>query len=162
VAWTPEGLYVAALANTYVDPNFLAYEDEFPASEAFQLHVVVDVQGRLHHFVVYLVPYTDPRLPDGFGLMPRLYRSAHGKPARPLPVQGRVQRLNRNLPHIALEAFFPADWIGIKQLAPNMTLKMNIGLTNYYNEHAMVWSGPPSLKDMEAPGSLKTVLLKDK
>ena len=31
LAWSPEGLYLATLANTYVDPAFLAYQGELPA-----------------------------------------------------------------------------------------------------------------------------------
>jgi hypothetical protein len=160
LAWKPEGLYLASLANTYVDPDFLHYNGEFPLSESFQIHLLIEVKGAIEHFGIHLVPQKDPRFPDGFEVVPKLYRYSGGKPVESLPVQGRVQRLNKSLPHTAVEAFFPAAWLGKDHLEPGSRLRMNIILSSYYREMMMTWSGEPSLRNLENPGSLRTVLLK--
>jgi hypothetical protein len=145
MTWTPEGLYLASLANTYVDPRFLAYEGDFPLSEAFQLELTVEAEGKSRQFAVYLIPRANPLFPDGFEVQPRLYRMLDGKPSELLPVRGRIQRLDKSLPHMALEAFLPAEWVGLKNLQPGMKLRLSISMTSYYRELTMRWAGTVSL-----------------
>ncbi len=159
MTWTPEGLYLATLANTYVDPDFLYHEGEFPLAETFQIHVLVECDGVSKHFGIHLVPRKNPQFPDGFEISPKLFRYAGGSPGDSLPVEGHVQRLSKSLPHMAVEAFLPAAWLGKERLEPGAKLRMNILLTTYYGEMTMVWSGEPSLKNMGDPGSMRTVLL---
>ncbi|MGV8073165.1 MAG: hypothetical protein AB2L11_01195 [Syntrophobacteraceae bacterium] len=161
LAWSPEGIYLASIANTYVDPAFLAYEGDFPLSEAFQIHFVVQVGEKINHFAIHLIPKPNPEFPDGFEVLPILYRYKDEMPTERLPVQGRVQRLDKSLPHMAVEAFFPAEWFGMKQLQPETILKANVHLANYYNEHIMSWSGSPSLQSVEDPRSLKAIVLRN-
>jgi hypothetical protein len=161
VTWTPEGIYLASIANTYVNPTFLSYEGEFPSSEAFQLHLSVEIDGKLNHFAIYLIPHDAPLLPDGFDVSPRLYRLVEGKPSELLPAPGHVQRINKSLPHMHLEAFFPAQWLGLKELQTGMKLRMNVALMSYYRELTMTWAGSPTLRSLEDPGSLRTIVLKD-
>ena len=161
VAWAPEGLYLATIANTFVDPKFLAYQGEFPASEAFQIHLFVEAGGGRNHFAVFLIPREEPLSYDGFEVEPRLFRYRDGNPSEPLPAKGHVQRFNKSLPHMVLEAFIPVEWLGLNRLEPGMELKMNIALMSYYRELTMTWSGTPTLRDAENPGSLRTIMLRD-
>jgi len=160
LTWTPEGIYLASLANTYVDPKFLAYRGEFPVSEAFQLHLMVETDGHVHHYAIYLVPEPNPALPDGFDVVPRLYRYEDGKQPELLSISGRAQRLNKSLPHMALEAFFSAEDLGLKRLEPGMKLRMNIVLTSYYRELSMAWSGGGTMQDTQDPHTMRTVVLR--
>jgi hypothetical protein len=161
VAWAPEGLYLATIANTYVDPKFLAYQGEFPASEAFQIHLFVEAGGERNHLAVFLIPREETLSYDGFQVEPRLFRYRNGKQPELLPAQGHVQRLNKSLPHMVLEAFIPAEWLGLDRFEPGMQLKMNIALMNYYRELTMTWSGTPTLRDAEDPSALRTIMLRD-
>lgn len=161
VTWTPRGLYVASLANTFVEPEFLAHTGDFPRSESFRMVLNLEVHGRTYSFTVYLIPKSDPDLPDGFAVWPELFRSVDGKPAERLPVEGRVQRLNKALPHMTVEAFFPADSLGMKELQPGMELGMNVTLVSYYREFIMTWTGEPTLENLDNPASMRPVTLKD-
>lgn len=161
LAWASEGLYLAAIANTYFDPDFLHYDGEFPLSETFQIHLLVEEGGILRHLGIHLVPAKDPRFPDGFEIAPRLYRYKDGRPVESLPSQGHVQRLNKSLPHMAVEAFFPASWLGRERLDAGSKLRMNVVLASYYGEMTMTWSGEPNFKNLVHPASMRTVLLGD-
>lgn len=159
LTWAPEGLYLAAIANTFVDPDFLHFTGEFPLSETFQVHLLVECDGVGRHFGIHLVPHKDPRFPDGFDVGPRLFRYEEGRPVESLAIEGHVQRLTKSLPHMAVEAFLPAAWLGEGRLEAGAKLRMNILLKTYYGEMTMAWSGEPSLKAMGDPGSMRTVLL---
>jgi hypothetical protein len=62
--------------------------------------------------------------------------------------------LHKPLPHIAVEAFFPAQWLGHGRLTEGMELRMNVVLVTYYRELAMSWGGPV---DLETPGQVPTL-----
>ena len=161
LAWTPEGLYLASLANTYVDPAFLAYQGEFPLSETFQIHLLASHSGTREHYAVHLVPQPNPSFPDGFEVKPRLYRYANGSPAEELPTEGKVQRIEKSLPHMVVEAFFPAEWFGVKEFHAGLKLRMNIQIISYYREFIMSWAGTPQLQPTTIPDVLREIVLQD-
>lgn len=161
LGWAPEGLYIASIANTYVNPDFLAYEGEFPYSEAFQLHLLVEAEGKASHHVIYLLPRDNPNLPDGFEIIPKICRYGEGESLECMPTEGRVQRIEKSLPHMLLEGFFPAEWLGMERLEPGMRLRMNIVWSSYFRDFTAVWSGEPSLQSLDDPQVLRTVVLHD-
>ncbi len=161
LAWSPDGIHLASIANTFFDPNFLDYEGEFPLSECFQLHFIAEVNGSRRHYGIFLVPVPDPSLPDGFDVKPKLYRMADGKPVEPLETRGRVQRLNKSLPHMHLEAFFPAEFFGLKRLEPETRLHVEVALKNYYHEFSMGWAAPELQEGSSGPARLREVVLQD-
>jgi hypothetical protein len=159
LAWAPEGLYLASLANTYVDPEFLAYQGEFPLSETFQIHVLATTSGEPEHYAIHLVPQPNPLFPDGFEMKPRLYRYLNGQAAAQLSVEGRVQHIEKSLPHVAVEAFFPAEWFGVGKLHAGQKLRMNIQMVSFYREFIMSWTGVPQLRPTRMPEALREVVL---
>ena len=164
LAWAPEGLYLATLANTYVDPAFLANAEEFPLAETFQINLRVKPsgkRGKLQQYVIHLVPQPNPAFPDGFEVAPRLYRYAGGRPAERLDPAGHVQRIEKSLPHMVVEAFLPAAWFGVKQLHSGQTLDLNISLVTFYRELLMSWEGMPQLTPTKLPETLKQIVLLD-
>ncbi len=161
LAWAPEGLYLATMANTFVDPEFLAYEGDFPLPETFQIHLIVKVSGKPKHYAVHLVPQPNSLFPDGFEVKPRLYRYADRRPAERMAVAGRVQRIEKALPHMVVEAFFPAESFGYKSLDDGLQLEMNIHLISYYREFITSWAGLPELQPTRLPESLRPVVLRE-
>ena len=151
LAWRPEGFYLFSLSDTYVDPNFLDYKDRFPQSESFQLHFTVEADGKRNHLAVYLIAQNNPSYPDGFEIKPELFRLENGVPVQELPSEGHVQRIEKSLPHIAVEAFFPAQWFGLDELKPGMRLSANIALVSYFREFSMAWAGKPEMKQISDP-----------
>jgi len=161
LAWRPEGFYLFSLSDTYVDPNFLDYENQFPRSEAFQLHFTAQIEGGQYHFVAYLIPQNNPAYPDGFEIVPELFHVESDATGRELPVRGHLQRIEKSLPHMAVEAFFPAKWFGLDELKPGMRLKLNIALMSYYREFRMVWAGNPGTKEILEPRDFREIVLVD-
>ncbi|MGA3113563.1 MAG: hypothetical protein ABSF90_03925 [Syntrophobacteraceae bacterium] len=151
LTWRPEGFYLFSLSHTYVDPNFLDYKDSFPQSEAFQLHFTVEADGKRNHLAVYLIPENNSSCPDGFEIKPELFRMEKGVPDQKLPSEGHVQRIEKSLPHMDVEAFFPAKWFGLDELKPGMRLRANIALVSYFREFTMVWAGNPEIKQIQDP-----------
>ncbi len=159
LAWAPEGIYIFSLSNTYFDPDFLEYSGKFPYSEAFQLHFTVEAQGRKTHLATFMLPEKDAKYPDGFGINPELFRIENGRPAERIGEQGRVQRIEKSLPHMAVEAFFPASLFGLNELKPGMRLGLNIGLVSYFREFTMTLAGKPEMSDIENPSHFREVVL---
>jgi hypothetical protein len=159
LTWRPEGFYLFSLSDTYVDPNFLDYKDSFPRSEAFQLHFTVEADGKRDHLAVYLIAANNSSYPDGFEIKPELFRLEKGLPDQKLPLEGHVQRIEKSLPHVAVEAFFPAKWFGVNELKPGMRLRANIALVSYFREFAMVWAGNPEIKQISDPQVFREIVL---
>lgn len=159
LAWSPEGFYIFSLSDTFVDLNFLDYKGGFPLSEAFQLHFTVENAGTRGHFAAFLPLAMNRLSPDGFDIHPELYRMEAGKPSDSLPVAGHLQRLNKALPHVAVEAFFPAGWFGLDELRPGMHLKANIALVSYYREFTMTWAGKPGMSEINDPSEFREIVL---
>jgi hypothetical protein len=159
LAWAPEGLYVATLANTFVDPRFLAYQGEFPLAEAFQIHLMIGASGKPKHYAIYLLPQPNSLFPDGFEVKPYLYRLTNGRPAEKLPSEGKLQRIEKSLPHMVIEAFFPAEWFGAKRFRAGLKLQMNIQVMSYYRELTMSWAGTPEIYPTKLPDILRPVVL---
>jgi hypothetical protein len=161
LVWAPEGLYLATLANTFVDPQFLAYQSEFPLSETFQIHLLVRSSGKPKHYAIHLVPQPNSLFPDGFEVRPRLYRYAGGLPVERLATEGKVQHIDKSLPHMVVEAFFPADYLGFKRLHSGLKLQMNIHLMSFYRELISSWVGTPQIKPTKLPEFLRWVVLQE-
>lgn len=161
LAWAPEGIYLMSISNTYFDPKFLDYQGEFPLSEAFQLHFVMDAKTSRHHYTIYLVPEPDASLPDGFDVRPKLFRMTGSTPVEQLSTQGRVQRLSKSLPHMHLEAFLPCELFGLKRLEPGVRLRLNLGMTNYFREFTMGWASTELSPGDSGSERFREVILED-
>ncbi|MGD0398802.1 MAG: hypothetical protein ABSC04_07805 [Syntrophobacteraceae bacterium] len=159
LTWRPEGFYLFSLSDTYVDPNFLEYKAGFPRSEAFQLHFTVEADGKPRHLAVYLIPENNSSYPDGFEIKPVVFRLQKGLPDQELSPEGHVQRIEKSLPHMAVEAFFPAKWFGVDELKRGMRLRANIALVSYFREFAMVWAGKPQLEQISDPQVFTEIVL---
>ncbi len=159
MAWRPEGLYLFSLSDTFVHPDFLEYKGTFPYSESFQLHFTVEAEGKLNHIAAYLVPRNNPQFPDGFEVTPDLFRMEGGRDAEQLPAKGHIQKLNKALPHMSVEAFFPAEWFGMKELKPGMHLRVNIGLASYFREFTMAWAGKAEMEQIKDPQEFREIVL---
>ncbi len=161
LAWAPEGLYLATLANTFVDPEFLAYRGDFPLAETFQIRLQVESSGNMNQYGIHLVPQPNAAFPDGFEVKPHLYRYAEGRPTEKLPIEGKVQRVEKSLPHMVVEAFFPAAWFGAEKLRGGQKLRMNIQVMSFYREFIMSWAGTPQLQPTRLPDVLREVVLQE-
>lgn len=143
LAWSPEGLHLFNLAGNYVDLFLLDYQGEFPASEAYQLHLEIEAGGVARHFAARLLPRPHGHYAGRFELEPRLYEiKPDGSEVR-LDEKGRLQALDRPLPHIAVELFLPAGVLGFETFKPGDGFRARIWVTNFYRELTMRFDGGP-------------------
>ncbi len=159
IAWTPDGLYLALLGSNYLDFGLLDDATHFPLGETFQVHLLVDAGHGVRHLAIHLTPRKSEKYPDRLEISPELHRYADGRPAEQLPLDGRVQQLDKPLPHIGLEAFVPAADLGRARLAAGTHLRLNVTVVGYYRERTMSWAGTPSADPRAMARTLRPVVL---
>jgi hypothetical protein len=151
LAWTPDGLYLALLGSNYLDFDLIADPSHFPIGETFQVHLMVDAGHGLRHLAIHLTPRRSQKYPDRLEIEPELHRYTGGRPGERLPLAGRVQQLEKPLPHLGLEAFVPAADLGRAHLSGGTRLRMNVTVQAFYRERTMAWTR----------GALRSVILAD-
>ena len=62
LAWHPNGLYLATIGMDYMHPENVSYEESFPLSESYQLHLSAVIEGQAYHFAVHFMPHEVPFL----------------------------------------------------------------------------------------------------
>jgi hypothetical protein len=146
LSWDPNGLYLATIGMDYSNPEDLFYEDAFPLSETYQLHLLVCIAGRACHLAVHFFPEEVAFSPDdvtnargSIVLVPYLYTYSPDGLARPL-TGAAAQHLNAEAPRISCEARFPPDAFSVPCFRTGMSLKMNIVVISHYRGQEMFWS----------------------
>lgn len=144
--WNVNGLYLATIGMDYVNPEDLAYDGEFPLSETYQVHLLVFIRERAHHYAVHFIPQEAAFSPGdstnargSLILVPRLYDYASDREVRPLE-GATVQHLKAESPRISCEACFPPQLFNLASFKKGMELKMNIVVISHYRGQEMFWS----------------------
>jgi hypothetical protein len=166
LTWDPHGLYLATIGMDYMHPDHLAYEEPFPLSETYQLHLLISLQGRAYHFAIHFVPYEVEFSPTeatnargSIGFNPRLY--VYPEEGSPYPLVGaEVQHLRASAPRISCEARFPPQLFGLSRFRAGMRLRMNIVLLSHYRGQEMYWSGGTAAKTFTHPEGWRPVVLR--
>lgn len=166
LAWRAQGLYVAILGSNYMELDLLSFDRRFPLAETFQLHVIVeDEEHGHHHYAIHLIPKPSPRHSRGVDkradVEPRIYRYVDRRPVQRMPSKAHVQALDKPLPHIALESFLPAQWLGFNRLEPGQALRLNVGLVKFYRELTMSFSDRGEPEPMADSHAFRTFVLQD-
>ncbi len=150
MSWSPAGLSFFNIAGNYVDLSLLEYQGEFPLSETYQIHIMVDAGGGARHFAVHLSPRPHSVWPGRYELVPQLWRYEDGKPVERLESGGLLQALDKPLPHIQVEGLLTAQMLGVDALRPGQEVQLSVKVTNFYRELTMAW---------DDAGQAKTVIL---
>ncbi|MBF0480750.1 MAG: hypothetical protein HQK81_01740 [Desulfovibrionaceae bacterium] len=179
LCWRPEGLYFLNLASNYADLRLLDYTGEFPGSEAYQLHLFVEIEGRKRHFLARLIPEPHAKYPDRFQIRARFYDATgldagsdkgagtgadHAEKGEVEPERlpdELIHALDKPLPHVAVQGFIPAALLGLDRLEPGQRLRFNAAATSFYRELTMVYAGNPKDGDAAAAfaGQGRTLVL---
>jgi hypothetical protein len=165
LAWHPSGLYLATIGMDYMYPDDVFYENSFPLSETYQLHLLMFVEDRAHHFVVHFMPHEVTSAPDAatnasksIALIPCLYTFCPDGQSRPLS-EATVQYLNAEAPRISCEALFSSQLFGLPSFREGMKLKMNIVVISHYRGQEMFWSEGTATKTFSRPEGWRAVTL---
>jgi hypothetical protein len=165
LAWYPDGLYLATIGMDYMHPEDVAYEDSFPLSETYQLHLLASIRNRPYHFAVHFMPHDVTFSPDAatnasksIALIPYLYTYSPDGHARPLS-GAAVQHLNAEAPRISCEAHFPPALFGLPVFTEGMRLRMNIVVVSHYRGQEMFWSEGTARSTFSRPEGWRVVTL---
>jgi hypothetical protein len=165
LAWHPNGLYLATIGMDYMHPEDMSYDDTFPLSESYQLHLLVFVEGQAYHFAVHFMPRDLVFSPDdatngrgNIALIPYLY--THSPDGHQQPLSGAtVQYLNAEAPRISCEAHFPPQVFRLPLFTEGMRLKINIVVISHYRGQEMFWSEGTRTKTFNRPERWRDVIL---
>ena len=165
LTWDPNGLYLATIGMDYSNPQDVFYEETFPLSETYQLHLLLFIEQRPYHFAIHFVPEEVPFSPDAatnargsIVLVPYLYAYSPDGEARPLS-GGTAQHLRAEAPRISCEAHFPADLFGLPCFTQGMRIKMNIVVISHYRGQEMFWSDGTATNTFSRPEGWRAVML---
>jgi hypothetical protein len=165
LTWNPNGLYLATIGMDYMNPEDVFYEDSFPLSETYQLHLLVFIRGRAYHFAVHFLPQEVTFSPadatnarESIAMVPYLSTYSPDGEARPLS-GATVQQLNAEAPRISCEAHFPPELFGLPFFKKGMRLKMNIVVLSHYRGLEMFWSEGTATKTFSRPEGWRAVTL---
>jgi hypothetical protein len=165
LTWNVQGLYLATIGMDYVNPEDLAYDGEFPLSETYQVHLLVFIRERAHHYAIHFLPQEAAFSPGdstnargSLILVPRLYNYLSDGELRPL--QGAtVQHLKAESPRISCEACFPPELFNLASFKEGMELKMNIVVISHYRGQEMFWSEGTANNTFARPQGWRRVTL---
>ena len=163
--WNANGLYLATIGMDYVNPEDLAYDGEFPLSETYQVHLLLIVRERAHHYVVHFIPQEAAFSPDdstnargSIIMVPRLY--TYPADGAPRPLSGATaQHLKAESPRISCETRFPASLFNLPSFKSGMELKMNIVVISHYRAQEMFWSEGTAKNTFARPEGWRRVIL---
>jgi hypothetical protein len=165
LTWRPNGLYLATIGMDYMNPEDMFYEDTFPLSETYQLHLLVLMGDQAHHLAVHFLPDEIAFVPDAatnargsMVMTPSLYR--YSADAKMQPLSGATaQHLNAESPRVSCEAHFAPELFGVPAFVKGMRMEMNIVLISHYRGQEMFWSEGTAKKTFRRPEGWRTVTL---
>jgi hypothetical protein len=143
LAWSPQGLHVATISMDHYDPYLLAYDGEFPRSEAFRIDLGVDAGAGARRFAFFAIP-PKQSVPKGGIVQMRIEvcRMSHGNcDAVISTIPGR--QLYRWAVTLPWQAF------GISGPPADKRLRVQLAATAFYGSHWMSLGGIAPAKAME-------------
>jgi hypothetical protein len=165
LTWHPKGLYLATIGMDYMHPADVSYEESFPLSETYQLHLLAFVESRAYHFAVHFMPRDLAFSPDdatnargNIALVPYLYTYSRDGHSQTLS-GATVQYLNAEAPRISCEVHFPSRLFELPFFREGMKLKMNIVVISHYRGQEMFWSEGTGTKTFTRPEGWRAVTL---
>jgi hypothetical protein len=165
LAWDPKGLYLATIGMDYIHPENVSYDESFPLSETYQVHLLVFIRRQAYHFAVHFMPHEVIYSPDeatnaskSIALIPHLYTYSPDGRGRPLS-GATVQHLNAEAPRISCEAHFPPRLFQLPFFRGGMRMNMNIVVVSHYRGQEMFWSEGTRTKTFSRPEAWRAVTL---
>jgi len=158
VAWSGRGLNLATISMDYYDPDLLAYDGEFPQSEAFRIDLGFDPGTGARRFALLVMP----NRPQGEAQP--VFRTVLCRVTRTSceAVRGAVITyfgIAMDQPRVILEAMLPWSALGLKR-PPSGGLRMAAAVTGFYRARWMSSSGAEPSRLLADPKSWTALRLK--
>jgi hypothetical protein len=138
VTWSERGLAFALIGMDYYDPGLLAYDGDFPRTEAFRLRIGVDVGAGPRRFVLNLIP-RERNAGDPYDHTPELCGGeGNGCP----PVEGvEARSFWFNQPRITAKLLIPWKALGVKSVPRRPELRLEVAVTAFFRSRWISFSG---------------------
>ena len=161
VAWSKDGINLATIGQDYYDLNVLAYEGDFPLSEAYRVELDLDAGAGARRFTLYFIP---PRgkTRDYPPMQPMLCEGSpatHRGSACPKVPGGEVLYFGADQPRIVAEAFIPWSALGVAGPPASRRLKLEVSARSWFRARWMSLSDTPPEQDSANPKSWATARL---
>jgi hypothetical protein len=140
MAWSSRGLSVATISMDYYDPELLAYDGEFPRSDAFRIDLGVDGGAGAQRFVLFVIPN---RSTPGETTLPfRIeFCRVSATTCKSVPgSQANYFGVAMDQPRVILEAMLPWSALGVDG-PPRLGLRMAAAITGFYRGRWMSSTG---------------------
>jgi hypothetical protein len=140
MAWSDRGLNMATISMDYYDPELLAYDDEFPRSEAFRIDLGLDAGTGARRFTLLVIP--DRPAPGE--IRPRFrIEFCRTSETRCVSVRGSQAKyfgVAMDQPRVILEAMLP--WSAFElQRPPTKGIRIAAAVTAFYRSRWMSLTG---------------------
>ena len=142
LAWNPQGLDLATIGMDHYDAHLLAYDGEFPRSEAFRIDFGVDAGAGARRFAFFVIPSREPSTKGDAPMQIEVCRMSHGSCEA---VISRIRVRSRYSWAIAL----PWQALGISGPPADKRLRVQLAATAFYRSRWMSLGGIPPAKAME-------------
>jgi hypothetical protein len=142
LAWSQQGLHLAIIGMDHYDAHLLAYDGEFPRTEAFRIDFGVDAGAGARRFAFFVIPSKESPKKGGVAMHIEVCRMNHGACDSVIStIQGRLlYRWAVTLPWKALGTSGPPS---------DRHLRVQLAATAFYRSHWMSLSGAPPAEAME-------------
>ena len=158
VAWSGRGLGLATIAMDYYDPKLLAYDGEFPRSEAFRIDLGLDVGTGARRFALLVTPERptpDKTQPPFRTELCRVTATSCEA------VSGAVTTyfgIAMDQPRVILEAMLPWSALGL-EAPPAGRLRMAVAITAFHRARWMSLTGAEPGRLLAEPSGWPVVRL---
>ncbi len=145
LSWSDAGLALATIGQDYYDLDLLAYDGDFPLSEAYRLELDVDAGAGPRRFTLYFIPPRGKEH-DHPPMTARLCAGAPGEhAATSCPDVPGAQALyfGADQPRIVGEALIPWPALGLDGPPPSRQLKVEVSASAWFRSRWMSLSGLP-------------------
>ena len=156
VAWSREGLSLAAIAMDYYAPELLPADQELPLDECFHVDWGIDAGHGPRRFALYVIP---PRVrsADGDYVMHARLCRTDGDRCAPVPAAVATY-FGADQPRITAEVRIPWDALGVEGPPPR-ALRMELAATAFHRARWMSSSGQPPAAALADPADWRRVTL---
>jgi len=155
LSWSESGLALATIGQDYYDLDLLAYDGDFPLSEAYRVELDADAGAGPKRFTLYFIP---PRT-KARDHPPMTARLCEGAAAASIdaicvPVAGAsALYFGADQPRIAAEAKLPWSALGVSGPPADGRLKIELSASAWFHSRWMSLSGrPPAEAAMHPEG----------
>ncbi|HXY99388.1 MAG TPA: hypothetical protein VEI03_05280 [Stellaceae bacterium] len=161
LSWSDQGLALATIGQDYYDLDLLAYDGDFPLSEAYRIELDVEAGAGARRFTLYFIPPRSKER-DHPPMTARLCAGAAAERAPsacPAVPGAEALYFGADQPRIVGEALIPWSALGLDAPPASGRLKVEISASSWFRSRWMSLSGLPPAAGSARPGRWATVRL---